>query len=156
VGSTEKRSWLARHAVWLVPTIALAAMAGFAGVTVYGVYFFFGLVKSCGACEEAIARAKAHPAVQAALGGSVEDGLLVTGSVSINNSSGHANLQVPLSGPTRKATLRVVASKSGGTWRFSLLVVEVDGTGERIDLLAGVPAPSEVEGPAEALPVPGR
>jgi hypothetical protein len=140
MAETEGRSWLSRHVAWLAPTVVLSAVALFAGLAFVALQFFFGLMKSCEACQEAIARAKANPSVQAALGTPVEDGLFVTGKISLSGTSGSADVRIPLSGPKGKAGIFVVASRSGGIWSYSTLVVAVDGTGERIDLQAGVPA----------------
>ena len=41
---------------------------------------------------------------------------------------------MPLKGPQGKATLYVVAEKSAGRWSYEVLELEVEATGERIDL----------------------
>ena len=65
----------------------------------------------------------------------VETGIFTTGSIKLNNSSGSADLSIPISGPDGKATLHVVAEKTAGSWTFSTITVEVKGGGERIDLM---------------------
>jgi hypothetical protein len=134
----QRRSWWRRNARWLVPLIVLAAALLFAGLCVLCVEFVsfvMGMMKSCDAYKEGLARAKAHPAVQAALGTPIKDGFFVTGNVSTGGTSGKADLAVPISGPKGKATLCVVASKSAGQWSFSTLAVEVKGSSENISLL---------------------
>ena len=42
---------------------------------------------------------------------------------------------IPISGPKGKGTIYFVASKFAGEWTFSKLIVEVEKTGERIDLI---------------------
>ena len=92
-------------------------------------------MKSSDAYKGALARAKAEPAVVAALGSPIEDGMFVSGSTNVNGASGNANLAIPIHGPKGKATLYVVAEKSLGAWNYSNLVVEVKDTKQRIDLL---------------------
>ena len=103
----------------------------------------FGAIKSSDVYREALARAKADPAVIEALGSSIKDGFLVSGNTNVNNASGESNLAIPISGPKGKGTIYVSANKSLGQWNYSGLVVEVGQTHERIDLLQkGVPSNS--------------
>ena len=152
----RKRGWLALHAPWLAPLLALALMAAFAGLAFYAFRFLEVSVKSDDACREILVRAKAHPAVQAALGSPVEDARFVTGTLTVGGMTGSVNMRFPLSGPKGKAELFVVGTRTDGVWSYSRLDVRVEGTGERIDLKAEEPVPSEVEGPAEAIPGPAR
>lgn len=95
----------------------------------------FGAMKSGDVYKDALAKAKAEPAVIEALGSPIEDGMFVSGSTNVNGASGEANLAIPIHGPKGKGTLYVVAEKSVGHWNYSNLVVEVAGTKQRIDLL---------------------
>jgi hypothetical protein len=52
----------------------------------------------------------------------------------VNGASGEANLSIPISGPKGKARIYLKAEKSLGRWNYSDLVVEIEKTGERIDL----------------------
>ena len=85
--------------------------------------------------REALARAKADPAVIEALGSPIKEGFLVSGNTNVNGASGESNLAIPISGPKGKGTIYVSANKSLGQWNYSGLVVEVGQTRERIDLL---------------------
>jgi len=135
-----QRSWWNRNWKWVVPVgclvllLPLLAITGFVG-TILAIVF--GSIKSSDAYEEALARARANPAVVAALGEPVEDGWLVGGNIQVNGPSGSADLSSSLHGPKGKGTLYVVATKSAGRWEYQTLEVEVDGSPERIDLLAG-------------------
>ena len=95
----------------------------------------FSAMKSTDVYKEALARAKTDPAVIEALGSPIRDGVLVSGTSSVNGASGESNLAIPISGPKGKGTIYVSASKSLGRWIYSGLVVEVSGTHDRIDLL---------------------
>ena len=100
---------------------------------------FLGLQKS-DVYQEALRRAQESPAVVAALGEPIEPALLPSGSISISGPTGKAELAIPISGPTGSGTVFVTATKSAGRWEFTVLEVEIDATGTRIDLLeAGAP-----------------
>ena len=95
----------------------------------------FSAMKSTDVYKEALARAKADPAVIEALGSPIEDGFLLSGNTNVNGASGESNLAIPISGPKGKGTIYVSANKSLGQWNYSGLVVELGQTHERIDLL---------------------
>jgi hypothetical protein len=129
----------------------VAVIVGFF-VAVGGVAFWS--LKKTDAYDEAIAWANNHPEVVAALGEPIEAGWLTTGSISIDGSTGRADLEIPISGPDGAATLYVQAVKSAGEWEFEVLRVEVEDSGEVIDLLAHYRPPEEdgtqvLEAPAE-------
>jgi len=48
-----------------------------------------------------------------------------------------ADLAIPISGPKGKGTIYVKAAKSLGRWTYSDLIVEIQATRNRIDLLKG-------------------
>jgi len=96
----------------------------------------FGFMKSSVAYSGALDRARAAPAVIAALGTPIRDGFFVAGNISVNGQSGKAELAIPISGPKGDATVYVVASEALGEWHFERIVVQIDRTGRRIDLLA--------------------
>jgi hypothetical protein len=95
----------------------------------------FSAVKSTDVYKDALALAKAHPAVIEALGSPIKEGFLVSGNTNVNSASGEANLSIPISGPNGKGTIYVAATKSLGRWNYSGLIVEVAKTHQRIDLL---------------------
>lgn len=142
---TEK-NWFERNWKWFVPLVCLWGLAVVAGFVALILYLVFGLMKTSDAYKEAIARAKANPAVVAALGTPIEEGFLVAGSIKVSGPSGEAQLEIPVSGPRGKGTIFLEAVKSMSRWNFQKLVVEIEDTGERIDLLK----------PGEAPESPGR
>jgi hypothetical protein len=95
----------------------------------------FSAMKSTDVYKEALARAKANPAVIEALGSPIKDGFLLSGNTNVNGASGESNMAIPISGPKGKGTIYVSATKSLGRWNYSGLVVEVGQTHQRIDLL---------------------
>jgi len=148
----RKRNWFDRNWKWFVPLACLWGIAVVGAFCLVIVYFAFGLMKTNDAYREALARAKASPAVIRALGAPVREGLFVSGSVQVSGPSGRAELAIPVSGPKGKGTIFVSARKSAGRWTFSTIQVEVDETKERIDLLG----PGEPRIPGGESPRKGR
>jgi Cytochrome oxidase complex assembly protein 1 len=129
-----KGTWWTRNWKWFVPTGCLSLLALFALFVCSIVLIVFGAMKSTDVYKDALARAKANPVVIEALGSPVKEGLFVSGNTNVNGASGEANLSIPISGPKGKATIYLKAEKSLGRWNYSDLVVEIEKTGERIDL----------------------
>jgi len=134
-----RKSWLRRNWLWLL-----------GGLFVGGLLFVFGLfmlilsaIRGSDVAKEAMAQAQSNTAVVQRLGSPVEEGFFVSGSVNVGGGSGDADLSVPISGPKGKGTVSVTAHKSGGVWNYSVMQVAIEGTGERIDLLASAPPTSE-------------
>lgn len=138
---TERAKRPVKARGWLIAAIfaggCLLLMAFVAGIF----WLVFSMMKSSDAYVDAVARARADPRVIARLGTPIEEGWFVTGTVSLQNDSGHANLSIPVSGPRGSGQLDVVARKTAGKWSFQRLVCQPD-RGISIDLLQ----------PAEALP----
>ena len=128
--------WWARNWKWAVPMGCLGSLTFFAAFVAAIVFLVFGLMKSSDAYQEALAKAEASPAVQAALGQPIKEGLFTTGSINVNGSFGQAHLAIPISGPKGKGTIFVEAEKSA---------VEIKGAGQRIDLLEKADPNQEVE-----------
>jgi hypothetical protein len=110
-------------------------------VPLVGIYlfatFFLHTMKSSGGYPEALAAVRSDPAAVRALGTPIKDGWFPSGNVQSSGTTGESDLAISVSGPKAKGTLYVRATKSMGDWRFTMLVLQVKGTGERIDLLAG-------------------
>jgi len=127
--------WWGRNWKWFVPTGCLGMVLLVAGFFFFILTMVFGVMKSSDAYKMALARAKADPRVVSALGSPITDGLFVGGSTNVSGTSGHADMNVPISGSKGKGTIYFVASKFAGKWTFSKLMVEVADTGQRIDLI---------------------
>jgi hypothetical protein len=136
-------NWWKRNWKWFVPlgcfTVALMFVIFVGSILV----IVFSAMKSTDVYKDALARAKADPAVIEALGSPIKDGFLMSGNTNVNGASGESNLAIPISGPKGKGTIYVSAQKSLRRWNYSGLVVEVGQTHQRIDLLQRrVPAAS--------------
>ncbi len=129
------KNWWGRNWKWFVPVGCFGATILFIGFIFLIMLLISGMIKSSDAYKAAIAEAKIHPAVQEELGSPIEPGLFVSGTIKSSGPSGQANLSIPISGPDGKGTLYVVAYKSVSQWLFSALVVEIEETRQRIDLL---------------------
>ena len=127
----REKSWLERNWKWAVPVTALVLIAVFVGGILS---FVVGMFRSSYPYQEALARARANPAVVAQLGEPIQPGALVTGSVNLSGASGDADLDIPVSGPKGKGSLYVTAHKRAGEWQFTRLVF-VSDAGTRVDLL---------------------
>jgi hypothetical protein len=125
--------------LWLIPVGCLGALVLCAG-TIAVVY---GVVRTSFRGSEpyqvAISRAQGNAELVAALGGPIEEGSFPRGSISVSGGSGHADLTIPVSGPSGSATVYVQAQKFGGRWEYQRIVANVDG--KEIDLLEGGGAP---------------
>ncbi len=134
--SRTVEAWWKRNWKWSVPLGCLAVVlltVGFAATITVGV---FSAMRSSDAYQGAIARTRAHTVTLEALGSPIEEGWYVLGEINVTGPKGDADLAIPISGPRGDATLYLTATKSAGVWTYSALVVEIERTGERIDLLA--------------------
>jgi hypothetical protein len=132
--ATARPNWWKRNWKWFVPTGCFTVMLLFLVFVGSILVIVFRAMKSTDVYE-ALARAKADPAVIEALGSPIKDGFLMSGNTNVNGASGESNLAIPISGPKGKGTIYVSANKSLGQWNYSALTVEVAQTHERIDLL---------------------
>ena len=133
--SAPRPGWWSRNWKWFVPTGCLAIVAMIAAFVAMIVIIVFGALKSTDVYKNAVARAKADPAVIDALGTPVKEGMFLSGSTSTTGPSGEAELSIPISGPKGEATIYVVAKKSAGEWTYERLVVEIAQTKQRIELM---------------------
>jgi len=132
--------WWSRNWKWVVPALVVAGVVATA-VPLVAIYlfgsFFLHTMKTSGGYQEALSAARADPAAVQALGTPIKDGWFPTGHVESGGTTGRSDLAIPVSGPKAGGTLYVRATSSMGTWRLTLLVLQLKGSGQRIDLLAG-------------------
>jgi hypothetical protein len=153
---TKPPDWWDRNWKWFLPVVVMTATLMMCGFVILVYTTVATLTRSSGAYSGAIARTEASAAVAAALGTPIRPGFFVTGDISINGSSGKAELVIPISGPKGDAAIYVEASKILGAWHFDRLVVQVGNTGDRIDLSDGPYKPIRTRdletapGPAQA------
>jgi len=132
-------SWWGRNWKWVVPVGCLTPLIVCGGLISLIVMLVFGVLRNSEVYEQSLARVQGHPEVQAALGTPLEPGLLVTGSINITGSSGHAEISYPVAGPRGSATVHAAADLTAGTWVFTSIVVEPDDGAGAIELTATLP-----------------
>jgi Cytochrome oxidase complex assembly protein 1 len=141
------KSWLGRNWKWLLVVAFLGVIAFLVGIFA----LIMGGMRNSDVAKEAVARAQANPSVAEQLGARIDEGWLTSGSINVNaGGSGDADLAVPISGPKGKGTVYVTARKIGGTWNYSQMIAAIEGTGEKINLLA----PSSATQPVAPAPMP--
>jgi hypothetical protein len=96
--------------------------------------FVFSVIKRSDVYREAFTRATNDPRVVAALGTPIEKGWWVIGSVHLDDTTGTANIDFPISGPKGSARVHAAASRESDAWSYSSLVVRPAAGGE-IDVL---------------------
>lgn len=131
----QQKGWFGRNWKWFIPTgcLSLVVMAG--AVVAAGVYFAFGSIKSSYAYQEAMAKTRSNADAIRELGEPIESGWLVSGRIEINDSSGKADLSIPVSGPKKSGKVYVLAAKRMGQWNLSGLELKIEGESKRINLL---------------------
>lgn len=132
---TQQKNWWGRNWKWVVPVGCLGSLMLLVAFVFLIVTFVFGVIKSSDVYEDALTRAREHPAVQQALGTPIEEGFIVSGNINVSGSSGEADISIPISGPRGEATIYAVARKSAGQWTYQSLTVEIEGTAASINLL---------------------
>ena len=130
-----KPNWWKRNWKWFVPAGCFTVVVLFMVFVGSILVIVFSAMKSTDVYKEALARAKADPAVIEALGSPIKEGFLMSGNTNVNGAAGESNLAIPISGPKGKGTIYVSANKALGQWNYSGLVVEIGQTHQRIDLL---------------------
>lgn len=147
-----RRGWWSRNWKWVVPTgcLGILASCGCLGAVVY--FAVTSVIKNTHAYAEGLQAALTDPQVQEALGTPIEPGM-PQGSVKAENDTGSADFTIPLDGPKADGTLRVRATKSGETWAFQTLQVDVPGQAP-INLLGKIGGGDGSEPPGRALPPP--
>jgi Cytochrome oxidase complex assembly protein 1 len=118
---------------WLLIGCAAPVLLG--GLCIGGLFaYVFQSLRSSDACNEAMAKARSHPDLIAALGQPVEKGWLVTGVIQRGADVDRvAKLSIPVSGPRGEGTLTVEGIKSGPFWYFPKLELSV-ASGKTFDL----------------------
>ncbi|HEV2022139.1 MAG TPA: cytochrome c oxidase assembly factor Coa1 family protein [Terriglobales bacterium] len=135
-------NWWSRNWKWFVPAGCLTLILLFCLFLGLIITIVMGSIKSSDAYKQAVAKARANPTVVEKLGTPIAEGYFVSGNINVENDSGNADLQIPISGPKGKAVIHAVASKSAGKWEYSRLTVTIEGQPE-LDLLEPAPGPEQ-------------
>jgi len=134
---------LGRNWKWLLAAVFVCGAVFVVGILT----LVMGAMRGSDVAREATARAQSNALLGQHLGTPISEGWLVGGSINVSPGAGDADLSVPISGPKGKGTVYVRAQKAGGAWSYSLMEATIEGSSERIDLLASAAAavpPSEL------------
>jgi len=134
----QSKSWWGRNWKWFVHIGGLSSLALLLGFVALIINIVFGKTRSSDAYRQALSKVRSTLAIVTTIGSPIQDGYITSGSLNEDEASGNADLTIPISGPKGKATLYLKATKSAGAWSYSKLVVQLDQTGERINLLNGI------------------
>ena len=141
MNSDGNTNWFSRNWKWAAPTGCLLVVL-LVALFVGSIFFFvFSMMKSNDAYQHALATARKDPEVVMALGQPIEEGWFTSGNFEENGASGQVNFAIPVSGPKGSGTVYVEARKAAGQWNYSTMVLEVEASKQRIDLLDAPPAP---------------
>ena len=110
----------------LLPALLLAGLAAFG----------IGMLNSSPAYERALAEARSHPVVIDRLGEPIEAGWTFSGRFEFSDGSREIEMEIPVSGPRGSGRLHVEAARVDGEWELLSLVLELEHSEDRIDLLA--------------------
>ena len=135
IQSAKTPGWWIRNWKWAVPSICVTFAVGSVGLLVGIFALVFGVLKSTEVYETALFEAQTNPAVIQQLGNQIEDGIIFTGNMEVNPTTGYADIVIPISGQKGSGSLFLQAEKSNGTWEYYTMEVVIAETGESIDLL---------------------
>lgn len=131
-----RKSWFARNWGWAVPlggclTIIIAFFV-FVGSLIFGVNEF---ISESMPYKNALAKVNEDEYVIDILGSPIESDGIVNGNMSYKNSTGMADISIPIKGPKGKAKLYAVGTKNNDLWTYTEIYVIIEETGEQIDIL---------------------
>ncbi len=87
------------------------------------------------AYREALLRVQNSQTITSSLGSPIETGYIILGEVNSTGPAGYATLQIPIHGPNGRGTIYVEANEHLGVWKLTGLIVEINQSGRRVDLL---------------------
>ena len=148
------RGWWKRNWKWALPVTVLTFVALVVTFVAIVLFAIRGSMMRSDVYADAMARARAHPEVVAAIGAPITPGFMPMGSISTSSEdggSGRADLMIPIEGPRGTGHLAAMAERRLGTWTWeSLLFVPGNHDPEHILTLIETGTPVE----HHALPAP--
>lgn len=130
-----RKSWIERHFGWFIAGVFAAGLIALGGVVALILALAFGGMRSSTPYSQAMERVRADREVRAVLGAPIHERWFMTGNIDFSGSGGHAEFEIPVTAPKGKGVVYVLARRSSGVWRLTLLVVDIPAANERIDLL---------------------
>ncbi|MBQ4819812.1 cytochrome c oxidase assembly factor Coa1 family protein [Aquimarina sp. MMG016] len=132
----KQKSWFSRNWPWVVPVggclTLIILFFVFLGSVIFGVT---SLISGSDPYQDALAKAQQDDYVIEILGEPIETNGIMQGKISMKNSTGNANISIPIKGPDGEAKVYVVGTKQNDEWTYSEMYVIIKETDEQIDLL---------------------
>jgi uncharacterized protein (DUF1684 family) len=104
------------------------------GCLTAGIILIFGSLKNSDAYHKSLEAVRANKEVVDVLGAPIDPSFIVTGSIYVGNSGGHAQVSYDVMCPKGSATVYAVAEKKDGEWVFRSIEVYPKESGKRIDV----------------------
>ena len=131
-----QKSWFARNWGWAVPVggclTIIVLFVVFVGSLLFGVS---ELITESVPYQDAIKKVNEDEYVINILGEPIETDGMMNGNLSYKNSTGFADISIPIKGPKGEAELYLVGTKENDQWTYTEMYVIVEETDEQIDLL---------------------
>lgn len=122
-----RRGWFARNWLWAVPVGCLVPVVGCVGLVAVGSILLINQIKSSDVYQEAIQLTKANAAVAAAIGEPMTERLPTTFKYNLNNTTGTAQLTIPVDGPKGFGVIFLDAVRANGAWTYNRLEFQPSG-----------------------------
>ena len=128
------KSWWRRHWILMLVVGCVLLVVLFVGGIGGAIALGLRMMKRSDAAQLAGQQVRASAAVAEKLGSPIEEGWYAMGNINMSDGGGTAALSFPISGPKDEGTVYVEATRSMGKWSLDRVVVEIDRSGERIDV----------------------
>ena len=136
--SSHPETWFQRNLKWLIPLIVVGGLV-ILGVSVAVIAFgVLELLKRSEPYQMALRQLDSSVEAREALGPPIWPGWWVSGNIEATGSSGTADLAIPVSVSSASGVLYLKAVKELGEWRIEALVLEIDGSEERIPIVGDI------------------
>lgn len=131
----SKGNWFNRNWKWAVPVGCLSFVIIFIGLIVGGAFWGFSKITSdSDVTKHAISIINHNPEVQQKLGTNIVTDGMFSGSLSVSNDTGDADISVPIKGTKGTGKAIIVAEKEFNKWNYEKIAVQIDETGEVITI----------------------
>ncbi len=157
-GGDRRPDWFSRNGRWAMPVFGVLGLLAVGAFIAAVMAFVLGTMKQSDPYQRGMEIARADERVQSLLGSPIAEGWLITGSITLDDDTGEAEMTIPVTGPRGSGILQVYGEKEAGQWSLLHLVLLAEGGS--IDLLVraeGKPAPADLgksESPVAKQDVP--
>jgi hypothetical protein len=135
-----KADWLSKNWKWFVPVFCLLVTLVIGALVAVVMSFALRSLKSGELYQQAVATARLNTELSEALGRPLKEGVFASGTFKYTNTSGRAEITIPVSGPRGSGTITLKARRTTEPWLITSLVAEIAETKRNIDLLERAPA----------------